>query len=132
MTLTASILAAEAMSRIENLSPDQVAERQESANALVVDIREAHELAAAGQIPGAIHVPRGFLEFAADPGSPVFRPELVPERAVILVCASGMRSALGVESLQQLGFTDVSHLKGGMKAWAEAGNTVESVPQEGV
>ncbi len=62
------------------------------------------------------------LEFYADPASPYHRVEFEPERRVILHCAGGARSALGVVALQNLGFHNVAHLDGGFKAWVAAGN----------
>jgi rhodanese-related sulfurtransferase len=83
-----------------------------------VDLREPDEVANSGTIPGAVHAPRGMLEFYADPASPYHRAEFDPARRTILYCASGGRSALAVEALQQLGYGQVAHLDGGFKAWA--------------
>jgi rhodanese-related sulfurtransferase len=66
------------------------------------------------------------LEFYADPTSAYHRTEFAPDRRTILYCASGGRSALAAGTLQQLGYTEVAHLNGGLKAWREAGLTVES------
>lgn len=121
---TASQLVAEARATLENLTPDQV-EAEMAAGALLVDVRDAGERAAAGAIPGSLHASRGMLEFQADPASPLHKPELDPNRRVILHCASGGRSALAAMTLRQLGYTDVAHLDGGFKAWVAAGKPVD-------
>jgi rhodanese-related sulfurtransferase len=64
------------------------------------------------------------LEFYADPTSAYHQPPFDPGRRIILYCASGGRSALAVAMLQELGYTRVAHLDGGLKAWREAGLTV--------
>lgn len=115
---TISERVAQAKGRIENLTPEQVAKEIE-AGAVLVDLREPGELDSDGKIEGAVHAPRGMLEFYADPASPYHRDEFDPSRRTILYCASGGRSALGAVALQDLGYTDVAHLDGGMKAWTQ-------------
>ena len=126
MATTASEMVANAKQHIESLTVDQVARELESGEALLVDLREPEERAQHGSIPGAIHAPRGMLEFWADPTSAYHRPEFDPSRRVILHCASGGRSALAADTLQQLGYANVAHLDGGLKAWKEAGHPVEA------
>jgi len=125
---TAAGMVAAAKQRIENLTPEQVrAEANSDNNVLIVDIRDSEERAASGTIPCAVHASRGMLEFYADPTSPYHRAEFDPNRRVILHCASGGRSALATETLQQLGYADVAHLDGGFKAWAAAGYPVKTL-----
>jgi rhodanese-related sulfurtransferase len=125
MPTTAAQLVAQAKSRVENLTPDQVA-AETAGDAVLVDLREPGELANDGMIAGAVHAPRGMLEFWADPSSPYHRSEFEPTRRTILYCASGGRSALAAEVLAQFGYTDVAHLDGGIKAWRQAGRPVVS------
>lgn len=120
-TKTVAGLVAEAKARIENLSPVEVAAEVNAGNAVLVDIREAEELVQNGAIPGAVHAPRGMLEFYADPTGAYHRPEFDPGQRTILYCASGGRSALAADALRGLGYTNSAHLDGGMKAWREAG-----------
>lgn len=120
-----SELVARAKQRVTNLDPTQVAAELGSADPVVIDLREPGELEATGVIPGAVHAPRGMLEFWADPASPYHRPEFDPERRTLLYCASGGRSALAAETLQQLGYRDVAHLDGGIKAWIDAAQPTE-------
>lgn len=108
---------------VENLTPEQVAQ-EVAEGALLVDLREPAELHNDGAIDGAVHAPRGMLEFYADPHSPYHREEFDPTRRTILYCASGGRSALATVTLAGLGYTDVAHLDGGIKAWRAAGRAV--------
>jgi rhodanese-related sulfurtransferase len=105
---------------VENLAPADVAAELELARALLVDVREPAETSY-GFIPGAVLVPRGLLEFRADSASPLHLDGFVPGRRVILYCNRGARSALAARSLQDLGFRDVAHLDGGLKAWCDEG-----------
>ena len=70
---------------------------------------------------GAVQVPRGLLEFAADPASPRHKPELDPASRVIVYCRSGARAALAAATLKELGFENVANLDGGFTAWKDAG-----------
>lgn len=123
---TAAGLVTDARGTIENLSVDEVIEERTAGAPLLVDIREAEEVAATGTIDTAIHAPRGMIEFYADPASLYHRGEFDPKRRVILFCASSGRSALAVKSLQSLGYDNVAHLDGGVKAWIAAGQPLVS------
>jgi rhodanese-related sulfurtransferase len=125
MEQSAGDMVAAAKGRVENLSPDAVEAELSSGDAVLVDLREAEELEATGRIPGAVHVPRGMLEFRADPTSPYHQEPFDRSRRIILHCASGGRSALGARTLQEMGYGDVAHLDGGITAWKEAGKPVE-------
>ena len=127
MTTTVSNLVSEAKQRVQNLTVDQVSQELERGEALLVDLREPEERAQQGVISEAVFAPRGMLEFWADPTSPYHRAEFDPNRRIILHCASGGRSALAADTLRELGYTNVAHLDGGLKAWKEAGHRVEGV-----
>lgn len=124
---TAAGMVAAAKQRIENLSVEQVEQELNDPDVVLVDIRDSDERKATGEIPGAVHAPRGMLEFYADPASPYHRPELEPDRRIILYCASSGRSALAVDMLRQLGYSRAAHLEGGIRAWREAAKPVEPV-----
>lgn len=117
-------LVAEAKRDVENLTPEQVAAELADGDAVLVDVREPQEREAAA-IPGSVHAPRGMLEFYADPSLPYHMEELSPEKRIILHCASGGRSALGAATLKKMGYSNVAHLDGGIKAWQESGNPTE-------
>ncbi|MDE2305392.1 MAG: rhodanese-like domain-containing protein, partial [Gammaproteobacteria bacterium] len=92
------------------------------AHTVIVDLREREELLRDGLIEGSVHVPRGLLEFAADPASPYHHPKIVPEARIILHCASGGRSALAAQTLKHMGYPQVAHLDGGFTAWKTQGH----------
>ena len=131
MAKSAAQMVAGAKQRVENLSVEQTAAELERGEALLVDLREPGERAQNGAIPGAVHAPRGMLEFYADPTNSYHRPEFAPDRRVVLHCASGGRSALAADTLRQLGYTNVAHLDGGFTAWQAAGKPVEDVSSSG-
>jgi rhodanese-related sulfurtransferase len=75
-------------------------------------------------------VPRGLLEFWADPDCEYHKDYMQPGRRIVLYCNLGWRSALAADALQQLGYTDVAHLEGGFDAWLAEGGDVAEVPQK--
>lgn len=116
---------ADAKTRIREISVADAA-RALAANPapLVVDVREPAEWAE-GHLPAAILVPRGMLEAKADLDYPNREAKLADRKQPLIVhCASGARSAMAVDVLQQMGFTDVKSLAGGIAAWKEAGLSV--------
>src|SRR5688500_5719176 len=98
----------EAKQQINNLTPGQVQEEIQNGNVSLIDIRESEELKQNGKIPGAIHAPRGMLEFYADPSLPYHKPEFNKDKKIILHCASGGRSALAAATLKQMGYENVA------------------------
>ena len=90
-----------------------------------VDLRDPRELEREGVIPGAVHAPRGMLEFWVDPASPYHKPVFnQPGKHYLLFCAGGWRSALAARTLLEMGLPSVSHLHGGFTAWKAAGAPV--------
>lgn len=130
MKVTSALLAAQAMSRITNLSPDDVYQALQKGAGVVVDIREKDEVTDSGTIPGAIHIPRGILEFSVDPGNPAYLAQFTPDQSVILVCDTGQRSALATETLTSLGFMHAAHLSGGLRAWIRQGLPIADMTGE--
>lgn len=122
---SATDLVKEAKLQIENLTPQQVESELSSNNAILIDIRESEELIQNGKIENSVHAPRGMIEFYADPSLPYHKPEFDKSNRIILHCASGGRSALAVATLKQMGYQNVAHLDGGIKAWKDAGLPVK-------
>ena len=122
----AAALIAAAKSGLEALTPAQLAAVWPTADTALVDLREPAELAREGMIEGALHVPRGLLEFAADPASPLHKTQMHPDRRVILYCASGGRSALAAQTLRGMGYARLAHLEGGIAAWQAQGHPVST------
>lgn len=93
-------------------------------NAVIVDVRDSAELAQSGKVKGALHIPRGSLEFRADASTSYHDPNLDPGKTVLVYCAAGSRAALAGKVLKDMGYTDVRNL-GGFKDWADAGGETE-------
>ena len=94
------------------LTPEQAAALAGDADVQLVDVREPAEVAQ-GSIAGAVHVPRGVLEFRADPASSMHLPALASGKRLVLFCASGGRAALAAQTLQGMGVARVEHVTGG-------------------
>jgi rhodanese-related sulfurtransferase len=106
------------------ITPAQAKEMMTKGGVLVVDVRDGAEVQQSGKVPGAVNVPRGMLEFRADPESPYHDKNFDKGKTVILYCASGGRSALSGKTLKDLGYERVYNL-GGFKDWTESGGAVE-------
>ncbi|MEO6780853.1 MAG: rhodanese-like domain-containing protein [Bradyrhizobium sp.] len=104
---------------VPKITPDQAAEMIKNGNTLVLDVRDAPEVAASGKVAGAVNVSRGMLEFRADPESPYHDNNFDKGKAVILYCASGGRSALAGKLLKDMGYDKVYNV-GGFKDWTGA------------
>ncbi len=114
--------------RIENLSVDDLkAEISAGDDPLLIDLREIQEVVDLGTIPGAKNVPRGMLEFWADPSSPYYRDYFTEDRRMVVFCAGGGRSVYATLALEDMGFKNVAHLEAGFNGWKKAGGEVEDV-----
>ena len=111
---------------VPRISAAQARDMIAKGDTLVVDVRDAPEVAASGKVAGAVHVSRGMLEFRADPQLPSHDKNFAKDKAVILYCGSGGRAALAGKMLKDLGYERVYNL-GGFKDWADAGGEVEKV-----
>ena len=125
MTKSAKELVIDASREVETLSGQEAVKLMREPNVVFVDVREAEELQKTGKLEGAVHVPRGFLEFQADPNSSTHKPELGEGKKLILYCGSGNRSALGAKSLKDMGITNVAHVAGGFPALQQAGGPMQ-------
>ena len=118
----------EAMDKIKTLSPLEFKELQKQKPDLVlIDIRDIRELKKTGKIKGAKHMPRGMLEFWLDPESPYYKKDITPDKTKVLYCASNWRSALATLTIQEMGFNNVSHIKGGFQAMVDDGFETEMI-----
>jgi len=116
----------DAKARIREVTPEQLQQMLDAQDdVLLVDVRESSEHEQ-GHIKGAMLVPRGILEAAADPTYLRHQSELsaARQRTVVLYCATGGRSAMAADILQLMGFSDVTSLDGGFVRWAEENRPV--------
>jgi len=119
-------MLAEAEAAVPRISPDEAKGLLGRADVLFLDVREPAEVATSGKVPGALAVPRGLVEFRADPASPMHDKAFDRAKTIVCYCASGGRSALVGKTLKDMGYDKVRNL-GGFKGWADAGGPVEKV-----
>lgn len=120
-------LIAEANAAVETVAVSEAMKQLQTPDIVFIDIRDLPELQRDGKIPGAVHASRGMLEFHADPESPYHKTAFASGKKLILYCASGGRSALAAQRLQEMGLTNVAHMSGGIKAWKDANGPVEII-----
>ena len=118
-------LLAAANAAVRRVPPAEVKEMLQRGNTVVVDLRDSNEVQASGKLKGAVNVPRGMLEFRADPESPYFNPAFQKDKTILVYCGSGGRAALAGKTLKDFGYGEVYNI-GGFKELAEAG--VETEP----
>ena len=122
MTIKSSqTLVSEALKEIKTISADQALEMTNEGTCNLIDIREKGELDKMGRVENSNHIPRGMLEFWLDPDGPYFKSgKLDMTKEMVLFCAGGLRSALAVKSLNEMGFENVSHIDGGFAAISQS------------
>ncbi|HAX04603.1 MAG TPA: rhodanese, partial [Acidimicrobiaceae bacterium] len=104
----------------------EAARRAAEDGALIVDIRDVREMQRDGAIPGAMHAPRGMLEFWVSPDSPYTKEIFGEDREFVLCCAGGMRSALSAKTLKDMGMEKISHIETGFGGWQADDMPIES------
>lgn len=123
MAKTYSDLFSEVRDNVKTIALDELKRRIEAGDKLtLVDVREKDEVRQ-GYIPGAVHVPRGFLEMQIEGKVPDHNAEIV------VYCAGGTRSAFAAKSLQELGYTNVLSANPGFVRWKDVGYPVELPPE---
>ena len=114
-------LVSEAMSEIKTIDAGEAYQMVQNKNCNLIDIREVNELDVAGRIEGASHIPRGMLEVYLDPNSPIIQNgQIDKNKEFVLFCAGGVRSALAVKSLKEMGYEKTSHIDGGFAAMSNS------------
>ena len=117
---------AEAKKMVPSISPEKLKNIMGKDNVLIVDVRDAPELADTGKVKGALNVSRGMLEFRADGSTPFHYKAFSKDKTVVLYCASGGRSALAGRALLELGYQNVLNL-GAFQNWVNAGGAIEKL-----
>ncbi len=110
-----------ARAEIEELEIKDAIMESRNPDCLIVDIRDVRERKRDGYIPGSFHCPRGMVEFWIDPDSPYYKVIFEEKKRFLFHCAADWRSALTVQTVTKMGFENAAHIKGGLKAWREAG-----------
>ena len=114
---SSSELVNNALKEIKTISSEEAYSMMKEGKTNLIDIRDIRELQNEGKVEGAIHIPRGMLEFWLDPESAYFKDgKLDLNKEMVLFCAGGLRSALAAKTLKDMGFEKVSHIDGGFGA----------------
>ena len=107
-------LVSEAMQDIKTISVEDALKMFEDNNCNLIDIRESNELESNGKVENSVHIPRGKLEIYLDPSSALFQQGVLDQnKEMVLFCAGGVRSALAVKALKNMGYEKISHIEGG-------------------
>jgi rhodanese-related sulfurtransferase len=115
----------EANAKIETLPAADAIALHGREDVVFVDLRDPRELEREGRLPGAVHCPRGMLEFWVDPESPYHKPVFAQDKTFVFFCAGGWRSALSAATAQDMGLKPVAHVQGGFTAWKKAGGPID-------
>ena len=115
----------EANALVERVSVEEGIDLHKNKGAVFVDVRDSAAIAESGPINGALRIPRGFIEFAADPDSPFHNAELNRDATIILVCGAGGQAALAGKTLKEMGYESVRNI-GGFADWRDAGGETEA------
>jgi rhodanese-related sulfurtransferase len=126
ITKSAMSMVEAAKREIEEIPAAEAVELVGRDDVVLVDIRDIRELNRDGKVPGAVHAPRGMLEFWIDPASPYFKPVFGEDKKYVFFCAGGLRSALAAKTAQDMGMKPVAHILGGFGGWKQAGGPVEA------
>ena len=119
---SSSFLVSEALKEIETITPAEALKLSKDNKCNLIDIRDIRELEKQGRIENSQHMPRGMLEFWMDPESIYFKDGRIDmNKEIVLFCAGGLRSALAVKSLKEMGYEKISHIEGGFGAMTQNG-----------
>ena len=121
---TVQSMLAEAEAAVPRINPEDARKLLGQPDVLFLDVREPPEVATSGKVQGALAIPRGLVEFRADPASPMHDAAFDRAKTIVAYCASGGRSALVCKTLKDMGYANVRNL-GGFKGWVDAGGEIE-------
>jgi rhodanese-related sulfurtransferase len=128
ITVSSKQLVEAAEREVETLPVEDAIKLHGRDDVVLVDIRDIRELQRDGKVPGAVHCPRGMLEFWIDPQSSYHKPDFAQDKRFVFFCAGGLRSALAAQTAQRMGLKPVAHIRGGFGSWKSAGGPVEAPP----
>jgi len=114
----------EANAVVAKVSPEDGIAIHAAGEATFIDVRDSASIAQTGTVSGAKRLPRGMVEFAADPETPLFENWLAYDAPYILVCGAGGQAALAGKTMIDMGYKNVRN-GGGVPAWKDAGGPME-------
>ena len=110
-------LVSEAMQEIKTINANEALKMVEDKSCNLIDIRDTRELESTSKVESSVHIPRGMLEIYLDPNSALFQQGVLDQnKEFVLFCAGGVRSALAVKALKNMGYEKISHIEGGFGA----------------
>ena len=110
---------------VPKLNAAEAIARHATGTATFIDVRDSAEIAKSGTVKNALRIPRGMIEFRADPAmKEMHNPVFETHAELYLICGAGGQAALTGKTLQDMGYTNVTNI-GGFPAWKEAGGPVE-------
>lgn len=121
---TAQDYLAEANAVVPKIAFDEAVAKHTDGQTVFIDVRDSSDIAQTGTIAGALRIPRGFMEFAADPATPFHNSALTPEADIVLICGKGGQAALTGKTLVDMGYTSVANA-GGFPDWKAQGGPSE-------
>ena len=114
-------LVKEVLQEIKTINADEALKMVKDNNCNLIDIREVRELESTGKVENSVHIPRGMLEIYLDPNSALFQQGVLDQnKETVLFCAGGLRSALAVKALKNMGYEKISHIEGGFGAISQS------------
>ena len=121
---TAKDYLEEANAVVKKIDVAEAIEKHKAGSTIFIDVRDGVDISKTGTIKDALRIPRGFIEFAADPDTPFHNKQLNKDAEIILVCAAGGMAALTGHTLKEMGYQNVSNV-GGFSDWKEADGPTE-------
>ena len=122
---TAMEFLGEANEMVQRLEPADAIAKHGNDDVVIIDVRDGKAIDETGTIAGALRIPRGFIEFAADDSTDFHNPALQKDKEILVVCAAGGMAALTGRTLKEMGYECVFNI-GGFGAWKEAGGPTEA------
>tara|TARA_B100001094_G_scaffold232275_1_gene227119 strand:+ start:388 stop:771 length:384 start_codon:yes stop_codon:yes gene_type:complete len=114
-------LVTEAMQEIKTINADEALKMVKDNKCNLIDIRDGRELESTGKVENSTHISRGMLEIYLDPNSALFQQGVLDQnKEMVLFCAGGVRSALAVKALKNMGYEKISHIEGGFGAISQS------------
>ena len=121
---TAAHYLEEAHAEVPKISPAEGIAKHNAGTSVFIDVRDGTEIEESGTIAGALRIPRGFIEFAADPATDFHNVALRKDADIVLICGAGGMAALTGKTMKEMGYENVTNV-GGFSAWKDAGGPVE-------
>ncbi len=121
---TANHYLEEANAVVPKISPEEGIAKHAAGGSVFIDVRDASEIDQSGTIAGALRIPRGMIEFRADPTHALHDSGLSMDAEIVLICGAGGQAALTGKTMKDMGYQNVSNV-GGFSAWKDAGGPVE-------